>query len=47
MPQRVPSIGAGEDKLLVPEHELYSRETAALADAYLQLPADRRRAVLS
>jgi transcriptional regulator with XRE-family HTH domain len=42
----LPCIGAGEDKLLVPEHELYSPETASLAEAYLQLPADRHRAVL-
>ena len=39
-------MACGEDKLLVPDHHLYSRETASLAAAYFRLPANRRRAVL-
>jgi hypothetical protein len=42
----LPPIATRQDKLLVSNHHLYSRETASLAEAYFRLPPARRRAIL-
>jgi hypothetical protein len=34
------------EAIALPEHELYSRETASLAEAYFRIARDRRRAIL-
>jgi transcriptional regulator with XRE-family HTH domain len=39
-------IATAQDKLLVPEPQCYSRESASLAEAYFRIAPDRRRAIL-
>jgi len=42
----LPMTGTGRVTISVPEHKLYSRETASLAKAYFRIAPDRRRAIL-
>jgi hypothetical protein len=42
----LPRTGTGHVTISVPEHKLYGRETASLAEAYFPLPPERRRAIL-
>jgi transcriptional regulator with XRE-family HTH domain len=42
----LPQITTGRATIALPEHELYSRETASLAEAYFRIAPDRRRAIL-
>jgi transcriptional regulator with XRE-family HTH domain len=41
----LPPIATGKLKVIVPRHELESRETAALVEAYYRIAPKRRRAV--
>ena len=41
----LPPIATGKLQLTVPRHELESRETVSLVDAYYRLAPERRRAV--
>jgi transcriptional regulator with XRE-family HTH domain len=41
----LPPITTGKIKVTLPQHELESRETASLVDAYYRIAPERRRAV--
>jgi transcriptional regulator with XRE-family HTH domain len=42
----LPPIATGKTRVVIPLHKLESPETASLVEAFLRLPADRRRTVL-
>jgi transcriptional regulator with XRE-family HTH domain len=41
----LPPIATGRTPITIPEHELFSRETASLVEAYFRIDPGRRRAV--